>query len=57
MKDDYIVKIALTLNIKDVYENEVEDYLNDFIIGLNSFVSSDDPEDDHYEINDWRIII
>jgi hypothetical protein len=56
MKDDYIVKIALTLNIKDVHENEVEDYLNDFIIGLSAFVSSDDPEDDHYEINDWRII-
>lgn len=56
MKDNYTIKIALILNIKDVYEDEVEDYLNDFIIGLNAFVSSDDPEDDHYEINGWRIM-
>lgn len=51
--NEYDYKIALVLRVTAENENEAAEYASDFIMGLSQYVSSDDPEDDHYEIVNW----
>ena len=46
----YRVNINLTLGIRDVKPDELEDYINGFFVGLSDMLASDDPEDDHYTL-------
>ena len=53
-KNEYIYKFALVLGVKAEDEDEAAEYASDFIIGLSQYASSDDPDDDHYEIKKWN---
>ena len=53
-KNEYIYKLALVLGVKAEDEDEAAEYASDFIIGLSQYASSDDPNDDHYEIKKWN---
>lgn len=55
---EYTVDIKLRLRIKDVGDEIVaESYIDDFLTGINEFIYSSDPDDDHYEFDavlpDW----
>lgn len=52
-KNEYIYKLAIVLGVKAEDEDEAAEYASDFMMGLRQFVSSDDPNDDHYEIKKW----
>ena len=58
---DFRVPFSLTLRIKDIDEDELEDYVCDFIAGLSMMLMSDDPDDDHFEVAhcspDWRRVV
>lgn len=49
-KNEYTYKLVLVLGVKAEDEDEAAEYASDFIIGLNQYISSDDPDDDHYVI-------
>lgn len=53
-KNEYIYELALVLGVKAEDEDEAAEYASDFIIGLSQYASSDDPDDDHYEIKKWN---
>ena len=53
-KNEYIYKLALVLGVKAEDEDEAAEYASDLIIGLSQYASSDDPDDDHYEIKKWN---
>lgn len=47
---DFLVPIKLEICIKDISEDDLQCYIDDFIIGLNQMFMSDDPTDDHFRI-------
>jgi hypothetical protein len=47
---DFLVPIKLEICIKDISEDNLQRYIDDFIIGLNQMFMSDDPNDDHFRI-------
>ena len=55
---EFIVPIHLKLRLKDIDEDELEQYISDFQFGLSELFSSSDPDDDHFEIDtcdvDWH---
>lgn len=57
---EFIVPIHLKLRLKDIDEDELEQYISDFQFGLSELFSSSDPDDDHFEIDtcdvEWRRI-
>ena len=53
-KNEYIYKLALVLGVKAEDEDEAAEYASDFIIGLSQYASSDDTDDDHYDIKKWH---
>lgn len=53
-KNEYVYKLAIVLGVKAEDEDEAAEYASDFIIGLRQYASSDDPNDDHYEIKKWN---
>ena len=48
---EFIVPIHLKLRLKDIDEDELEQYISDFQFGLSELFSSSDPDDDHFEID------
>lgn len=48
---EFIVPIQLKLRLKDINEDELEQYISDFQFGLSELFSSSDVEDDHFEID------
>lgn len=57
---DFVVPFNLVLRIKDIDEDELEDYINDIQMALSSVFYSDDENDDHFEVKmchpDWNRI-
>lgn len=56
---EYTIDIKLSLRVKDVEDEiDAERYIDDLLGGINEFIYSSDPDDDHYEfdavIPDWR---
>lgn len=49
-KTDFLVPFSLTLRIKGIDEDELENYVSDFMAGLAMMLMSDDPDDDHFEV-------
>ena len=47
---DFIVPFNLTLRIKDIDEDELENYITDIQMALSSVFYSDDENDDHFEV-------
>lgn len=47
---DFVVPFNLVMRIKDIPENELEDYINDIQMALSSMFYSTDADDDHFEI-------
>lgn len=55
---EYVMEARIRLRIKDV-EDEYDGWdraMEFFTLGLNHLASSDDPNDDHYEIEDCKVI-
>lgn len=48
---EFIVPIRLKLRLKDIDEDELEQYISDFQFGLSELFSSSDADDDHFEID------
>ena len=48
---EFIVPIHLKLRLKDIDEDELEQYISDFQFGLSELFSSSDPDDYHFEID------
>ena len=57
---EFVVPIHLKLRLKDIDEDELEQYISDFQFGLSELFSSSDPDDDHFEIDtcdvEWHCI-
>ena len=57
---DFVVPFNLVLRIKDIDEDELEDYISDIQMALSSVFYSDDENDDHFEVKmchpDWNRI-
>lgn len=49
-KADFIVPFNLVMRIKNIPEDELEDYINDILMALNSVFYSSDIDDDHFEV-------
>ena len=49
-KVDFIIPVDLVIRITDIDEDEIESYVNGIMMGIEQIFSSDDPEDDHYEV-------
>ena len=49
-KVDFTIPIDLVIRITDIDEDEIESYVNGIMMGIEQIFSSDDPEDDHYEV-------
>lgn len=47
---DFKVPIHLEICVKDIEEDDLWQYIDDFIMGLSQVFSSDDPADDHFRI-------
>lgn len=58
---EFTVPIQLKVRIKDIEEDELEQYISDFQFGLSEAFSSSDINDDHFEIIacniDWLRIL
>lgn len=58
---EFTVSIQLKVRIKDIEEDELEQYIGDFQFGLSEAFSSSDIDDDHFEIVtcniDWLRIL
>lgn len=52
---EFIIPINLKLRLKDIDEDELDQYISDFQYGLNELFSSSDPDDDHFEIDECNI--
>jgi len=49
-KSEFLVPFVLTLRIKDIDDDELDNYISDFMAGLAMMLMSDDPDDDHFEV-------
>lgn len=47
---DFVIPFNLVMRIKDIPEDEVEDYINDIQMALSSVFYSTDIDDDHFEV-------
>lgn len=52
---EFIIPINLKLRLKDIDEDELEQYISDFQYGLSELFSSSDSDDDHFEIDECSI--
>lgn len=57
---EFIVPVKIKIRIKDIDEDELEQYISDFQFGLSELFSSSDADDDHFEIDscdvEWHCI-
>ena len=49
-KVDFTIPVDLVIRITDIDKYEIESYVNGIMMGIEQVFSSDDPEDDHYEV-------
>lgn len=58
---EFRVPINLVIRLKDIDEDEIENYVASIQLALHEVFSSSDPEDDHYEVTmcqpDWSRIV
>ena len=58
---EFRVPINLVIRLKDIDEDEIENYVASIQLALHEVFSSSDPEDDHYEVAmcqpDWCRIV
>ncbi len=58
---EFRVPINLVIRLKDIDEDEIENYVASIQLALYEVFSSSDPEDDHYEVAicqpDWLRIV
>lgn len=58
---EFRVPINLVIRLKDIDEDEIENYIASIQLALHEVFSSSDPEDDHYEVAmcqpDWSRIV
>lgn len=58
---EFRVPINLVIRLKDINEDEIENYVASIQLALHEVFSSSDPEDDHYEVAmcqpDWLRIV
>lgn len=58
---EFRVPINLVIRLKDIDEDEIENYVASIQFALHEVFSSSDPEDDHYEVAmcqpDWSRIV
>lgn len=47
---DFIVPINLSVKIKNIKKEELENYLTDILLAIDSIFYSSDADDDHFEI-------
>ena len=47
---DFVVPFNLIIRIKDIPEDELEDYISDIQMALSSTFYSADENDDHFEV-------
>ena len=47
---DFVIPFHLVMRIKDIPEDELEDYVNDIQMALHHLFYSDDMDDDHFEV-------
>lgn len=47
---DFVVPFHLVMRIKDIPEDELEDYVNDIQMALHEVFYSSDMDDDHFEV-------
>ncbi len=47
---DFLIPMKLEICIKDIDEDELYRYIDDFRMGLTQMFMSDDPDDDHFRI-------
>ena len=52
---DFIVPIQLKVRIQNIDDEELEQYISDFQLGLSEAFSSSDADDDHFSIAECRI--
>ena len=49
-KADFVMPFHLVMRIKDIPEDELEDYVNDIQMALQEVFYSSDIDDDHFEV-------
>lgn len=58
---EFRVPINLVIRLKNIEEDEIENYVASIQLALHEVFSSSDPEDDHYEVAmcqpDWLRIV
>lgn len=47
---DVVMPFNLVMRIKNIPEDEIEDYVNDIQMALSSMFYSTDADDDHFEV-------
>ena len=47
---DFVIPFHLVMRIKDIPEDELEDYVNDVHMALHHLFYSDGMDDDHFEV-------
>lgn len=47
---DFLIPIKLEICVRDVDEDELWQYIDDFTMGLSQTFMSDDSDDDHFRI-------
>lgn len=52
---EFIIPIQLKIRIQDIDEDELEQYISDFQLGLSEAFYSSDPDDDHFAIEQCNI--
>lgn len=48
---EFIIPIHLKLRLKDIDQDELDQYISDFQFGLSELFSSSDSDDDYFEID------
>lgn len=49
-KADFVIPFNLVMRIKDIPEDELEDYVNNIQMALHEIFYSSDIDDDHFEV-------
>lgn len=49
-KADFVIPFNLVMRIKDISEDELEDYVNNIQMALHEIFYSSDIDDDHFEV-------
>lgn len=47
---DFTIPIDLVIRVTNIDEDEIESYVVGIMMAIDKVFSSDDPEDDHYEV-------